>query len=86
MTQQVSKPQNDTLGALPTWDLSDLYPSADSEAYRADCEAVDQDAKAFMADFPAKRLEMTGPFNWSAYNNQGAAAIGDHAAVQKVQR
>ncbi|MEM7225592.1 MAG: glycosyltransferase [Pseudomonadota bacterium] len=41
----------------------------------------DQAAEAFLANFPAKKIEMTGPFNWSAYNTQGAAAASGEVLV-----
>ena len=40
---------NDTaqLGALPTWDLADLYPGRESPELKGDLEAAVQDADAF---------------------------------------
>ena len=40
----------------------------------ANPDPTDDVAKAFLANLPAKQVEMAGPFNWSAYNNDGAAA------------
>ena len=75
MTQQVSKPQKETLGALPTWDLSDLYPSADSDAYRADCESVDQDAKTFRRDYAGRLAKLDG--------KELAEAIARYEAIEE---
>ncbi|MEO8882105.1 MAG: M3 family oligoendopeptidase [Devosia sp.] len=41
-------------GALPEWDLSDLYPGRDSAALKADLEKAKADAKAFEADYKGK--------------------------------
>ncbi|MCL6651582.1 oligoendopeptidase F [Agrobacterium rubi] len=42
------------LGDLPTWKLSDLYPSADSSEYRGALEKAASDAKAFEAKWKGK--------------------------------
>ncbi|MBB3946105.1 oligoendopeptidase F [Rhizobium skierniewicense] len=42
------------LGDLPTWKLSDLYPSADSSEYRGALEKAAKDAKAFEAKWKGK--------------------------------
>src|SRR5665213_2918040 len=41
-------------GALPEWDLSDLYPGQDSPGPKADLEKAKADAKAFEADYKGK--------------------------------
>jgi oligoendopeptidase F len=46
------------LGDLPQWDLSDLYPSADSPALKADLEFIDSEAAAFAADYEGQLAEL----------------------------
>jgi oligoendopeptidase F len=41
-------------GALPEWDLSDLYPGKDSPELKADLERARSEAKAFEADYKGK--------------------------------
>jgi len=41
-------------GALPEWDLSDLYPGKDSPQLKADLEKAKAEAKAFEADYKGK--------------------------------
>ncbi len=42
------------LGALPEWDLSDLYPAPDSPALTRDLEAVEQACSSFARDYEGK--------------------------------
>ncbi|MDQ7262393.1 M3 family oligoendopeptidase [Paracoccus sp. PS-1] len=42
------------LGALPEWDLSDLYPTPDSPALTRDLEAVEQACCSFARDYEGK--------------------------------
>src|SRR3954447_5475685 len=35
------------LGALPEWDLTDLYPAMDSPSFTRDLEAAEEECKAF---------------------------------------
>lgn len=42
------------LGALPEWDLRDLYPAPDSAELKADLDAVDAAARAFAAAYQGK--------------------------------
>lgn len=46
------------LGVMPEWDLSDLYPSADSDELKNDLAACEQEAKDFAADFKGKLAEL----------------------------
>ncbi|HEV7293193.1 MAG TPA: M3 family oligoendopeptidase, partial [Devosia sp.] len=46
-------------GALPVWDLTDLYPSKDSPEFKAALEQAAQDAAAFEQDFKGKLIELT---------------------------
>src|SRR5579863_6566892 len=41
-------------GALPEWDLSDLYPGRDSAVLKADLEKAKSEAKAFETDYKGK--------------------------------
>lgn len=40
-------------GDLPQWDLSDLYPGADSDEIKADIAFCEQEAKQFAKDYKA---------------------------------
>jgi oligoendopeptidase F len=42
------------LGALPEWNLADLYPAMDSPALKADLEKADSDCAAFEKDFKGR--------------------------------
>ncbi|KKB86336.1 oligoendopeptidase F [Devosia limi DSM 17137] len=46
-------------GALPVWDLSDLYPGKDSPELKADLDKARADAAAFEADYKGKLAELT---------------------------
>jgi oligoendopeptidase F len=46
-------------GALPVWDLTDLYPGKDSPEFKAALEQAAQDAAAFEQDFKGKLIELT---------------------------
>ena len=48
------------LGALPQWDLSDLYPAPDSKELAADLDRMEADAAAFEDRFKGKLGEMDG--------------------------
>ena len=48
------------LGALPQWDLADLYPGPDSDALRADMEAAAKKAQAFAARCKGRVGELNG--------------------------
>ncbi|GAB5374898.1 MAG: hypothetical protein AcusKO_13600 [Acuticoccus sp.] len=45
------------LGALPEWDLGDLYDAPDAPALSADLETLASDAKAFEADYKGTLAE-----------------------------
>jgi oligoendopeptidase F len=49
------------LGALPEWNLSDLYPSRDSAELKRDLAALEQDTKAFRATYNGKLSSLSGP-------------------------
>lgn len=48
-------------GALPDWDLTDLYPAPDAPELTADLEAVEQKAAAFAADYEGKLAALDAP-------------------------
>ena len=49
-----------TADALPSWDLSDLYPSPDSPTVEADFAKAEQDAKSFAAAHAGRLAAMSG--------------------------
>src|SRR5262249_22622825 len=48
------------LGALPEWDLSDLYPGRDSPALDQDLGRLAADAEAFRRRYEGRLAELTG--------------------------
>jgi oligoendopeptidase F len=48
------------LGVLPQWDLSDLYPSAESEALTADLAQLASDSKAFHERYKGRLADLSG--------------------------
>ncbi len=58
MTQAAQKGHNQ-FGALPVWDLSDLYPGKDSAAFKAALEEAKSRAAKFEADYKGKLVELT---------------------------
>ena len=55
--QGAAKAKTD-LGILPEWNLDDLDPGLDSEAYQADLTLAAAQAKAFAADYQGKLAEL----------------------------
>jgi len=49
------------LGALPEWDLGDLYPGRDSEELKRDLAASETDAADFRARYEGKLATLSGP-------------------------
>ena len=45
---------HNAFGALPEWDLADLYPGKDSPELKADLERAQAESKAFEADYKGK--------------------------------
>jgi oligoendopeptidase F len=58
MTAAAQKGHNE-LGALPVWDLSDLYPGKDSPEFKAALEQAKSLAAKFEADYKGKLVELT---------------------------
>ncbi|HTH15826.1 MAG TPA: M3 family oligoendopeptidase [Magnetospirillum sp.] len=50
----------ETLGSLPEWDLSDLYPSPDSPQLDSDLAAIEAAAKAFHQAYNGRLAEISG--------------------------
>src|SRR5882757_7265877 len=48
------------LGALPEWDLADLYPGRDSPELARDLAAVEADANAFRERYEGKLATLSG--------------------------
>jgi oligoendopeptidase F len=58
MTEAAQKGHNQ-FGALPEWDLSDLYPGKDSAEFKADLDKAKADAAKFEADYKGKLVDLT---------------------------
>ena len=54
------------LGALPTWDLSDLYPGQDFDALKADLDRMEKASKDFYKSYNGKLASLEGPTLGSA--------------------
>ena len=56
MSQRAAQSPSGTpeLGALPEWDLADLYPGTASPELKRDLESAAKDAKAFAARYRGK--------------------------------
>ena len=61
--KRVAKPSGQPkLGALPEWNLGDLYPGMDSAEYQADLARAAADAQAFADAYRGKLAEIAiGP-------------------------
>ncbi|WP_439816809.1 M3 family oligoendopeptidase [Zavarzinia sp. CC-PAN008] len=51
---------NNSLGPLPSWDLSDLYPGMDAPELERDFVRAHEDAKAFRAKYEGRLASMSG--------------------------
>lgn len=69
-----------TLGDLPEWKLSDLYPSADSAEYKGDLERAAADANAFEAKWKGK-LEAAAK---RSGNDGIGAALKEYEALDEI--
>jgi oligoendopeptidase F len=65
------------LGALPEWNLADLYPSIEAPEVKRDLDAADAQCAAFEADYKGKLAELAGRAD------SGAALA---AAVKRYER
>jgi oligoendopeptidase F len=52
--------RQETLGALPEWDLSDLYPGPDSEPLARDLSALAAEAEAFRERYEGRLAALSG--------------------------
>lgn len=55
-----SDPAAPDLGALPVWDLSDLYPGQDSDALKADLDRMEKASKDFYKSYSGKLAILEG--------------------------
>jgi len=53
-------PKKAALGVLPQWDLSDLYPGAESEALMGDLAQLASDSKAFHERYKGRLADLSG--------------------------
>jgi oligoendopeptidase F len=65
-----------TVAALPSWDLSDLYPGPDSPAVEADLKQAEQQARSFAAAYAGKLAGLSGAAL--------AAAIGEYERIEET--
>ncbi len=64
------------LGDLPEWNLADLYPGMDSEAYKADLARAEKEAKAFAETYRGRLADI-------AASADAPAAL--HAAIARYE-
>jgi oligoendopeptidase F len=64
------------LGALPEWDLRDLYPGRDSPELQRDLAAVEADAKAFRERYEGKLATLSGAAL--------GGAVADYERLQEI--
>ena len=55
----------EALGALPEWDLTDLYPSMDSPELIADLERVEAECAAFAGRYEGKLAGLNMDVPWA---------------------
>src|SRR5260370_33148206 len=67
------------LGALPEWDLADLYPGRDSPELAGDLVALAADATAFQERYQGRLAELSGA-------ELGAAGAQDERLQEKSGR
>ncbi|MCF1504055.1 M3 family oligoendopeptidase [Afifella sp. H1R] len=58
VTKEGAQVADESLGTLPEWDLTDLYPSMDAPEVAADIAKVDEKATAFEATYKGKLAEI----------------------------
>ena len=59
MSDQSAQKGHNQFGALPVWDLADLYPGKDSAEFKADLERAKALAVGFEADYKGKLVALT---------------------------
>jgi oligoendopeptidase F len=70
------QPARAELGALPEWNLADLYRAPDSPLLRQDLERADRDARSFAAKWRGRLADLPG--------GELAAAIADYEALSDL--
>ena len=68
--------QGQDFGALPNWDLSDLYPGQDSAALKSDLAKVEKDARSFNDAYKGRLAGLDG--------RTFGAAIAAYEAIQEI--
>jgi oligoendopeptidase F len=66
-------PKGGDLGALPEWDLSDLYPGLDSDAFKADLRKAQAECKAIAEAYRGKLADLASGENASAALEEAVA-------------
>src|SRR3954468_4550124 len=56
----VAKPAKDTLGPMPEWNLTDLYPGIDSVEVKRDLDRADSESVAFEQAYKGKLADLAG--------------------------
>jgi oligoendopeptidase F len=69
-------PGRPELGALPEWNLADLYPAPDSSRLRRDLERADRDTESFAGKWRGRLADLPGA--------ELAAAIADYEALSDL--
>ncbi len=91
MTDQAIQKGHNQFGALPVWDLSDLYPSKDGPEFKGDLEQAKADAAAFEADYKGKLNDLTKAgklieaIKWTEALGDLTGKIGSFAFLQYAQ-
>ena len=67
---------NPATGALPAWNLADLYPAPDSPEVAASFEQADAAARAFSAAYAGRLADLSGA--------QLAAALAEYERIEEV--
>jgi len=57
-TEATSQKGHNQLGAMPEWDLTDLYPGRESQELKSDLDKARREAEAFEADYKGKLDEL----------------------------
>jgi oligoendopeptidase F len=76
MPPSVALRESSELGPLPEWNLADLYPSMDSEAYAQDLARAERDASAFAAAYRGRLADLLA-------GEDASAALGE--AVRRYE-
>ena len=75
VAELIEGPKKTALGALPEWDLSDLYPGPESEALTRDLAALSGDAEAFRERCEGRLAVLSGA--------EFAAAVEEYQRLQE---